>query len=208
MSAIRAIYGGCRQLGIDEEDRRDLFERVTGKRSVRAMTPKEQESVVLELRSKGFKPASNAKRKLTGPYAKKLQALWIGAWNLGLIRSRNDDALIAFVKRQTGIDHTRFLHYPEDAEKVIEALKAWMARDGGVDWSQSRIDPPWRSKNGARIASAQWNRLTEDQRKEHGSFWRFIAGHVDPANRQNPTVAEWISVMNALGKQIRAGQKR
>lgn len=83
MSAVKAIYAGARAVGIvEEDDRRDFFERVTGKRKLRDMTPADKETVVTELRRLGFK--SNARRKLTGPFAKKLQALWISAWNLGL----------------------------------------------------------------------------------------------------------------------------
>lgn len=130
MSAVKAIYAGARAVGIvEEDDRRDFFERVTGKRKLRDMTPADKETVVTELRRLGFK--SNARRKLTGPFAKKLQALWISAWNLGLVRSRKDEALLAFVKRQTGISHTRFLQDAKEAARAIEALKGWIERETG-----------------------------------------------------------------------------
>ncbi|MGC8201033.1 phage protein GemA/Gp16 family protein, partial [Salmonella enterica] len=70
---------------------------------LREMTPADKERVVAELRRLGFRHVN--RRDLDGPYAKKLQALWIAAWNLGLTRSRDDKALLAFVKRQTGLDH-------------------------------------------------------------------------------------------------------
>ena len=58
MSAVRTIYAGVRSLGIGEEDeRRDLFERVTGKRRLREMSPGDKQAVVDELRRLGFKPA-------------------------------------------------------------------------------------------------------------------------------------------------------
>jgi hypothetical protein len=41
--------------------------------------------------------------------------------------------MIAFVKRQTGLDHTRFLTDAADAARAIEALKAMCAR-AGVVW--------------------------------------------------------------------------
>jgi len=66
------------------------------------------------------------------------QALWIAAWNLGLARSRDDAAMLAFVERQTGLSHTRFLADPIDAAKAIEGLKAWLVRDGGVTWPTQR----------------------------------------------------------------------
>ncbi len=112
MSAVKMIYAGIRALGIEEEDdRRDLYQRITGKRGLREMTPAEKNAVVSELRRLGFKVAAPP-RKLDGPFAKKLQALWIAGWNLGLIRSADDAALLAFIKRQTGIDHPRWLRDP------------------------------------------------------------------------------------------------
>ena len=49
MSVVRSIYAGVRALGIaEEEDRRHIYERVTGKRSLRAMTPSEKDAVLDE----------------------------------------------------------------------------------------------------------------------------------------------------------------
>lgn len=207
MSALATIHVGCKQLGIAEDDRRDLYERVTGKRSLREMTPKEHEAVIADLRSKGFRKVfgKGSKRRLQGKYAGKLQALWIGAWNLGLIRNRSDDALTAFVKRQTGIDHTRFLRYPEDAAKAIEALKGWMARDGGVDWGTGLKLPTYMKLNGARIAIAQWEKLPKEHpEKIAGSFWQFVARHSTINNITHANELHFIPVMNALGHHVRA----
>lgn len=77
-----------------------------------------------------------ASERAEGPYAAKLRALWISAYHLGVARSRDDKALIAFVERQTGLSHTRFLKDPADAAKAIEALKSWLKRATGVAWPQ------------------------------------------------------------------------
>jgi hypothetical protein len=71
---------------------------------------------------------------VTGPYGAKLQALWISAWNLGIVDNRDDRALIAFIERQTNIAHPRWLTEHKDAKKAIEALKDWIAREAGVEW--------------------------------------------------------------------------
>ena len=76
--------------------------------------------------------------RVSGQYGRALQALWIAAWNLGIVESRDDRALLAFVERQTGLSHTRFLTDPADAAKAIEGLKAWIAREGGVAWPKHR----------------------------------------------------------------------
>jgi len=137
MSTTKAIYAGLRALGIeDEDDRRDLYHRVTAKRRLRDMSPRDKSAVVQEMRQMGFKPKNGtpAAQRLDGPFARKLQALWLSAWNLGLVRDRRDRAIIAFAKRQTGVDHPRFLRHGDEAQKVIAALEGWMTRDAGVEW--------------------------------------------------------------------------
>jgi len=206
MSAVKMIYAGIRALGIaEEDDRRALYERVTGKRRLRDMSPREKDAIAGELRRLGFRSASR-QRLLTGPYAKKLQALWIAGWNLGLIRKREDAALVAFVRRQTGIDHPRFLVDPASADKAVEALKAWLTRDGDVAWHPDLKLQPWLADHGAKIALAQWRRLpqhanpgppqrfTEMVRDETGiSLWAM-------------TSRDWQSVCNAWGARIRAAR--
>ena len=76
--------------------------------------------------------------RVDGQYGRALQALWIAAYNLGVVDKRDDRALLAFVERQTGLSHTRFLKDPADATKAIEGLKAWIAREAGVAWPKNR----------------------------------------------------------------------
>lgn len=136
MNAHAAIHTGCKHLGLDEDARRDLYARVTGKRSLREMSADEQESVVAELRRQGFKVVSMARQQaFKGRYVPMMQALWLDGYHLGLVRNPTDAALIAFVKRQTRIDHMRWVNDAADARRVIEALKGWMARDAGVVWN-------------------------------------------------------------------------
>ena len=159
MTAIAAIHAARRQLGLDDDTARDLYARVTGKRSLREMSPAEQDRVVAELRRQGFTRASSgARKRLEGKYAAKLQALWIAAWNLGIVKNRDDKALIAFVERQTGLSHVRFLHHPGDAARAIEGLKGWMAREAGVEWTPMR-GHAWLKHDAAKVALAQWRIL-------------------------------------------------
>ncbi|MCC5780775.1 regulatory protein GemA [Nitratireductor sp. B36] len=208
MNALAAIHVAKKQLGLDDDTYRALLMRETGKNSAAKLTPNEQRRVIEVLRNQGFKPGSSASQKgLKGKYAKKLQALWIAAWNLGIVRDRSDRALIAFVKRQAGIDHVRFVHHPEDARKAIEGIKAWMAREAGVNWLMERFLPDWMQCDGYRIAAAQF----------------FILKKLDPSFAENRSVQnwmatelqldarfmqsdDWISVMNRLGVQIREAQ--
>lgn len=207
MSAVKTIYAGIRALGIqDEDDRRDLFERVTGKRRLRLMTSADKDRVVAELRRLGFQ-GPTARRLLTGPYAKKLQALWIAGWNLGLVHNRNDEAIIAFVKRQTGLDHARWLRDPDDGKRVVEALKDWLARDGGVVWGNTN-GYDWLKDHGGKIAWAQWRKLypgadLRDQTAFRAKVLALISAK-DSLDRLSS--ADWREVCNAFGPLVRKGK--
>jgi hypothetical protein len=205
MSALATIHVGLKQLGIDTDDARDLYERQTGKRSLREMSPREQEAVIGELRRLGFERVrKGSSKRAQGPYRRKLQALWIACWNLGLARDRTDAALTAFVRRQTSIDHTRFLTHHDDASKVIEALKGWMERDGGVCWTRSRFQPHWTQDDRYRIASAQFARLRRAGAVGANGLDAWAQAAVDPAfTSWSADDVQWISVMNALGQLLR-----
>ena len=199
MSMIKAIQVKRRQAGlIDDDDWRDFLFLQTAKRRLTEMTPREQAAVLDKLsETVGSKGASKPVRKgLEGPYIPKIRALWIGAWNLGLVASSSDAALTAFVKRQTGIDNPGWMRDAEDARKVIEALKAMMEREG-VRWSFAKFEPPHVRLPGFQITLAQF-------RIVHGGkdFFGWVAAQA------GKTVGamgyeDWIPLMNALGPRVR-----
>lgn len=141
MSALKAIHVGRRTLGLDEEVYRDLLEGLTGKRSAAALNDAEQRKVLGRMRELGFGAKGKA-TGLSGPFAPKLLALWLSAWNLGITRSNHDKALIAFVERQTGIAHMNWLRDPRAAAKAIDGLKIWIAREAGVEWPKGNRASP------------------------------------------------------------------
>jgi hypothetical protein len=204
MSALKAIHVARRQLGLDDDDYRAVLERVTGKRSLAEMTEAERRQVVDELRRLGFSGAPAGRQRLSGPYAKKLQALWLSAWNLGIVRNRDDKALIAFVERQTGISHVRWVREPGDAAKAIEALKSWLGREADVDWTVRRMVPAWTQANGYRIAVAQLAILKAADPAYSEfltiSHWLVRFG-LPPADRIDS--GGWIEAINRLGQRIR-----
>lgn len=135
----RVIHGLRKALRMPEADYRDLLEVRTGKRSSTDLSEREAETLIGELKSIAGQPQRGA-MPLTGPFAPKLRALWLSAWNLGIVRDPSDGALLRFVERQTGIPNTRFLINVQDARKAVEALKDWIARKGGVEWPTSAAD--------------------------------------------------------------------
>ncbi|MFH1796292.1 MAG: regulatory protein GemA [Pseudomonadota bacterium] len=209
MNPTAAIHVAKKQLGLDDDTYRDLLGRVTGKRSAKDMSDAERKAVLDEMRRQGagtgFKAASNGTRKrLEGRFAKKLQALWIAGWNLGVVRERTDEALVAFVRRQTHIDHVRFLVDTAEARKAVEAIKAWLAREAGVDWSAGTDKPAWLREPGGQIAMAQWSILANAGAVDR-SFSAF-SGFVQERSFRplgQMKAGEWRNVMNTLGERVR-----
>lgn len=209
----QAIHTGFRQLGITEDDdKRAFYVRVTGKSGLTLMTSDEKTAVLAEQRRLGFKPAerrANGQVKLTGKYAKKLQAMWIAAWNLAVVPDRDDAALIGFVRRQTKVDAVQFVHQWDDARAVIEALKARMTRDAGVQFGTDQ-GCDWLTNDVAKMAWAQWRIIRPDAglmvRKGFddavaAALGRPITMLVELSDR------DWQTVMKALGPRVRAARK-
>lgn len=186
MTVIKAIHASARSLGMDEDTLRDLYERETHKRSLKVMTSTEQSKVLSALRASGAKPTAAGRQALTGPYAKKLQALWISAWNLGIVRNRDDKAMLAFIERQTGIQNTAFLRDPADVRKAVEALKSWIAREAGVAWTEHE-DPR------DAVFSAQCRILGEPP-----------VLHVNGTMTEAVGELALVAAMNLMGERIRA----
>lgn len=65
------------------------------------------------------------------PATRKLRALWISAFHLGITRERSDEALAAWIERHTGLDAAGAS--PETLARAARALEAWLARAAGVD---------------------------------------------------------------------------
>jgi hypothetical protein len=208
-TSTAAIHVAKKQMGLDDDTYRAKLVRITGKRSVKDMTESERQQVLTIFRNEGFAPAArraDGRQKLTGRFAKKLQALWIAAWNLGIVRDRDDAALISFVKRQTGIDHTRFLVFADDASRAIEALKSWIRREAGVSYGNTN-GYDWLSADGAKVAWAQWRILNpEADLVSRKGFDDAVVKLTGAVLLQQITAGGWQAVMNHFGEKIRAGK--
>ncbi|MGB4866770.1 MAG: regulatory protein GemA, partial [Hyphomicrobium sp.] len=136
---------------LEDDDYRSLLERETGRRSAAALSDEQ----LVRFCDVLTRHAPSTAAKLNVPFAGKIKALWISAWHLGIARSNTDEAAIAFVKRQTGIDHARWLINAADANKVIEGLKQWLARQAGVQWND------WPQNPRRAVAEAQVRRLDD-----------------------------------------------
>ncbi|TBA43813.1 regulatory protein GemA [Rhizobium ruizarguesonis] len=206
-ASIAAIHVAKKQLGLDEDTYRAKLEIITGKASTKSMTEAERERVLQVFRKEGFQPKSNRRAdgrlKISGKYAGKLQALWISAWNLGIVQNRDDGALVKFAERQTGIEHVRFLKNAADARKTVEALKGWIARVGGVDWSDAEIMSDYARADGFKIAWAQWLKLGGNANAYSVGEFHALVLQLTDTTVELCDRRDWQTVMNELGKRIR-----
>lgn len=146
----RAIFAGCKSLGLDEEARRDLQLVVTGKGSLSEMTEAEMEALVAALRARGFKPALKPASKPRGKRAPRadlrfVHVLWRLLGEAGKLDNPTRDGLNAFIRRRFGktwgavqidIDDLRDW---EKIDAVVQALKEWCRREGvAIDWERQR----------------------------------------------------------------------
>jgi hypothetical protein len=127
---IRSLQATRRKAGIDDEAWADRLARTAGVRSTKALTRRQASSLLEELRKETPRPSA-----MSGPYAAKVRAMWIAGYHLGVVRDRSDRALLAFVERQTGLKSASWLREASQARRVVEALKAWIFRERGVDLS-------------------------------------------------------------------------
>ena len=182
----KLIFGACRRAGIDTEARHAIQKRVTGKESLTAMSLKEMAAVHHAIR-RGGNPDRKARRPPEAPcplpagaHRAKLRALWICARELGVVRDPHDDALASWMCRQTGMDAARWAT-PAQCSACIEALKDWMARDGGVDWrpyARSGKRPVHKPR--ARVLEALWRKLHEAgavRIADLGALHSWVVGH-------------------------------
>mgnify|MGYP006435377777 CR=1 FL=1 len=160
-AALAKVHAGAKALALGDDAYRDLLARVTGHRSAKDCTLGQLDDVVRELKALGWRegqPKRAGKRKLApGDVQAKARALWLSLYHLGEVESPEEAALDAFVKRQLGTDSLRFVT-PQNADRVIEALKSWLTR-AGVDWTPHPADPGGAPQPKARVLRAQWQRL-------------------------------------------------
>jgi len=138
---IQALQSTRRGLDIDEEAWRAKLQRISGQESTKGLTSAQAGALLDEMRS-GRPATSAAADKVTGTYGGKAKALWISGYYLAVVNDRSDAALIAWVGRQTGYPTLAWVREHGDGVRVIEALKSWLAREAGLDWS-TYDDPRW-----------------------------------------------------------------
>lgn len=130
---IRLIHVGRRELGMEEDAYRAILKARTGKESARDCSVIELEKVLWHFKRAGFKvrqpkrPGASRRALSTEEFHSKVRAVWLEMHRIGAVRSPDEAALAAYVKRVAGVDDLRFLPI-KDEKKVLESLKKWGAR--------------------------------------------------------------------------------
>jgi phage gp16-like protein len=121
------------ELGLDEDRYRSLLVGATGKDSCAEMTLPELDKVYKAMQQAGFvvtvKRRGKASKPTTNAYQAKIFALWFALRDAGACKG-DRKSLNAFVKGQTGIQSIDWIARKQEADPVIEALKAWAKREG------------------------------------------------------------------------------
>lgn len=126
------IHLAAKEAGLEGDDLRDVYERVTGKRSLRAMSQKEREAIIADFASRGFNVRAKIKGKSSKGFVRLIYALWASCAKLKVIDDGSKGALRKFVANQTTkqgkrVDDPEFLNY-DDANPIIETLKSMEER--------------------------------------------------------------------------------
>lgn len=206
-SQIAVIHMLASKARMDEDTYRSFLLREGGASSTKKLTPAAAGRVIDRLRTIVREPtwAKGAVAGLDTPIARKLQALWLTGYNLGLIHDRTDRAMLAFLERQTGISHTLFLNHPSEATPAVQALKSWLRRDGGVEW-------PIETRRGdidigdlkQAVLDAQWRRLVELDDAFRTRDLAAFASKITHRRIADFESAHFDQVQKALGVRIRA----
>jgi phage gp16-like protein len=140
----RMIHVGCKQLGLDDDTRRDLQLVVTGKASMAAMSEAEMLKVVDALKQRGFKTGFKGTSKTRRPTAKRadvrlIHALWGALGRAGKLKKPGREGLNAFLRirfeKKWGavpIDVDALTDWSQISD-VIKALKDWCRREGVLE---------------------------------------------------------------------------
>lgn len=142
-AALARIHMVHKSLGLSPEDAVSLKLHVTGKASAADMNDVQRQMYLAHLAglqeraalARGEKPAYTPKRNRVQRNVDddqderwhKARALWAALGAAGVVHTDTDAALMAYVKRQTHMEHWRFLNTAQ-INTVIEALKKWCRR--------------------------------------------------------------------------------
>ena len=191
---------------MDDSTYRNFLERLTNKRSAKDLSDKQLVFVINKL-SGGHKDHKASKVsgavRANADVMRKIKALWISAYWLGVVDNNNDAAINAFIVRTAKISHGSWLT-PQRGYVVIEALKAMLER-AGVNWKNGR------SHAQEQVIEAQWRKLHEAGVVQHlfalDSYAAFIL-KIRETEIRHLSTDEMDKLIIGLGRKLRKAMGR
>lgn len=136
-SDLAKIHMAKKALGLDDDAYRGVLQALCKVNSSKDLDMHGRWKLLQYFASKGWKPeaagapAGKKKAKSWKPKSRsqagKILALWLDLRRQGKLTNPTDEALFAWVKSMTGVEHPDWLTAAQ-ANQVIEGLKAWGAR--------------------------------------------------------------------------------
>ena len=138
---LAQIHIAKKQLGLSEDDYRAAIRAASeGKTdSAGELTPKQRDRLLAHFKRSGFKVRharkdnAGQRRTPSRPVAdrseqvKMMRALWLRLHESGAIENADEQGLVTFATKHTGIKALEWLSV-EQGQKLIEMLKNWLAR--------------------------------------------------------------------------------
>jgi phage gp16-like protein len=137
---IRMIHVAQRSLGLSRDEYESILSGLFGHgcTSSSGLDAAQREKLIAHFKKCGFKVTIKASkahqfnqtdRDDLSKQALKIKALWAMLANAGVVKNKTDHALNSYIQRQTDVAHLKWLN-PAQMSRVIESLKAWLARSG------------------------------------------------------------------------------
>lgn len=208
---LAKIHVARKQLGLDEDDYRQILLEETGHTSAGDCTEAALERALKRFEGLGFKPLPKAgaqpaaNRPAQHPVARKARALWISLYHLGAVESPNEKALESFARRQLKCERLVWADQRQ-GYKLIEALKAMAARAGweqldanGNPWTVLKLKERLCEAIVAKLRAA--GEIPESWTLNDAAFR--LCG-IEVASGGPVTAEGYDAIANALGKKLRA----
>lgn len=205
---IAKVQIARQQLGMVEDDYRQILFDQTGKTSLKDCSEPQIARVLDVMKAKGFKPLPG-KNAASHPMATKARALWISLYHLNAVNNPAEQALEAFAKRQLGCERLQWARQ-SDAFRLIEALKTMATRNGWLQHNRvtGRQFNPMELQaslcaailiklKDAGIAPADWNL--------HDAAWKLCG--IENAKAAPWTASDYERLAKALGFKLRTHGK-
>ena len=196
------------QLGMDEDDYRQIIFAESGQFSLKACTDAELSGIIDRFKAKGFIPLPKGGRNKSAqhPMARKARALWISLHQLGVVRNPSENALEAFAKRQLGCDRLVWARQG-DAHKLIEALKTMGEHAGWMNRSPATgkvLSPPELQQHLCEVILAKLKRADAApvEWSIDDAAWK-LCGIDTRATETGYTAEHYARLAKALGAKLR-----